>query len=298
MTDKTINTLDTELVTVGANDLIGVWDVAAGQYKKAKRSNVVGATITGAGTIATGGFTLTVAQSGTAALKNVSQTFTDAQAIAPTSTSVNGLEVNMPTSTSGKALQIKYSGTERASLQVLGGNASSFILNPVDTGNSYGPYMAVLGNNNASTPSAGALILRDKGSTDYSIWPDDSGVLRIHTTLPTNALDTAGVVVGAQTSHVDYKLVLGAPIDDATALALVCAAAAQVARFVYRNGAFNGEEFSGVVLDGAKPHRYGMDADPEHPAGKSLNIVNAIGDLFLAVRGLAQRVEQLEAAQK
>lgn len=79
MADKTINTLDTELVSVGANDLIGVWDVAAAQYKKAKRSNVVGATITGAGTLATGGFTFTVPASMTAAGRDVANTFTQPQ---------------------------------------------------------------------------------------------------------------------------------------------------------------------------------------------------------------------------
>ena len=81
MADKTIATLDTELVSVGANDWIGVWDVAAGQYKKAKRSNVVGATITGAGTLATGGFTLTVPATGTAALLARAQTFTALQTL-------------------------------------------------------------------------------------------------------------------------------------------------------------------------------------------------------------------------
>lgn len=79
MTDKTINTLDTELTTVGANDLIGVWDVAAAQYKKAKRSNVVGATITGGGTIALGGYTLTVPATGTAALRGADNNFSAAQ---------------------------------------------------------------------------------------------------------------------------------------------------------------------------------------------------------------------------
>jgi hypothetical protein len=80
MADKTIATLDTELVTVGANDLIGVWDVAAGQYKKAKKSNVVGATITGGGVLATGGFTLTVVASGRAALTPAGGTWTPALA--------------------------------------------------------------------------------------------------------------------------------------------------------------------------------------------------------------------------
>lgn len=79
MADKTINTLDTELVAVGANDLIGVWDVAAAQYKKAKRSNVVGAILTGGGTIATGGYTMTVPATGTAALLSRVQTFSAIQ---------------------------------------------------------------------------------------------------------------------------------------------------------------------------------------------------------------------------
>lgn len=79
MADKTINTLDTELTTVGANDLIGVWDVAAAQYKKAKRSNVVGATITGGGTIALGGYTLTIPATGTAALRGADNNFSAAQ---------------------------------------------------------------------------------------------------------------------------------------------------------------------------------------------------------------------------
>jgi hypothetical protein len=82
MVDKTIATLDNELVTVGANDLIGVWDVAAAQYKRAKRSNLVGATITGGGTLATGGFTLTVPATGTAALLGRAQTFTQLQTLA------------------------------------------------------------------------------------------------------------------------------------------------------------------------------------------------------------------------
>lgn len=239
---------------------------------------------------------LTVPATGTAALIGISQTFADAQAIAPSATNVNGLEVNMPTSTSGKALQVKYAGTERALLQVLGGQASAFILSAVDTGNSYGPYIAVLGNSNGSTPSAGVIVLRDKGATDYSIWPDDSGVLRINTTLPTNALDTAGTVVGAQTSSLDAKHIVDDPISVDEVLAAVAMGADAVRRFTYRNGAYNGEEFSGVVTDFAP--RYGMDRDAEHPAGKSLNTITAIGDLLIAVGNLIERVAALEAKVK
>ena len=69
--------------------------------------------------------------------------------------------------------------------------------------------------------------------------------------------------------------------------------AAAVRRFTYKNGSFGGEEFSGLVVDYAP--RYGMDRDADHPAGKSLNVVTAIGDLMIAVDYLAGRVAALEA---
>jgi len=37
-----------------------------------------------------------------------------------------------------------------------------------------------------------------------------------------------------------------------------------------------------------------MDRDADHPAGKSLNVPNAIGDLMIAVDYLARRVAALE----
>lgn len=148
-------------------------------------------------------------------------------------------------------------------------------------------------NSNATTPAAGLLLIHDLNGTARRIWPDSSGNLRIGTTDPTNANDTSGTVVGAQTSHRDYKEIAGAPVSDEAALSFVINAAYQVKRFTYKSGAFNGEEFSGLVLDGSTRHRYGQDADAEHPAGKSLNTINAIGDLFLAVRELTRRIDAL-----
>lgn len=120
MADKTINTLDTELVSVGANDLIGVWDVAAAQYKKAKRSNLVGATITGAGTIATGGFTLTVPSSMTAAGRNVANDFTAAQRVI-------GATLGALMASSGNGQAIRHIGAIRAAtMTVANGQAFTF----------------------------------------------------------------------------------------------------------------------------------------------------------------------------
>jgi hypothetical protein len=137
--------------------------------------------------------------------------------------------------------------------------------------------------------------MRNRAGTDYSIWPDASGNLRINTALPTNALDGAGTVVGAQTSCLSSKDITGDPASIDDVLASVRQGAEAVRRFVYKSGSYNGEEFSGIVTDYAP--RYGMDRDEEHPAGRSLNVINAIGDMMIVLNDLVQRVAALEAAQ-
>jgi len=63
------------------SDLIPFWDVVAGVAKKTTRANLVGATLTDGGTIVTGGYTLTVPATGTAALRDKANTFTQPQTI-------------------------------------------------------------------------------------------------------------------------------------------------------------------------------------------------------------------------
>ena len=161
-----------------------------------------------------------------------------------------------------------------------------------DNGANSGSFVFVGRNSNASTPAAGRLFMETLSSSRH-LWVDNTGLLRIHTSAPTNATDTAGTVVGAQTSSKDAKTQRGKPEDAAAILAHIAEGAKAVRRFVYKNGAFGGEEFSGIVVDYAP--RYGMDRDADHPAGKSLNVPNAIGDLMIAVDYLARRVAALEA---
>lgn len=180
---------------------------------------------------------------------------------------------------------------------------ASFGTNPtintgaVDNGTGAGNRFWIKRNSNASTPAAGALIFDMLNGSPKVIWPDASGLLRIGNGSPTNSTDTSGgAVVGDQTSNVAFKDIVGAPVDDDVALANVIAAAADVQRFTYKSGAYNGQEFSGIVLDGATLHRYGKDADEDYPAGKALNDVTLFGDLVLAIRELAARVAVLEGA--
>lgn len=146
--------------------------------------------------------------------------------------------------------------------------------------------------NTSGTPAAGLVRLRDNANNWRHIWPDATGVLRIGTTQPTNAQDTSGTVVGAQTSSLDAKYIVAGMTSIEVVLAAVQQGAEAVRRFTYKSGAYNGEEFEGVVVDYAP--RYGMDCDDEHEAGKSLNLINAVGDLLRAVAWLVER-EQARA---
>jgi hypothetical protein len=78
MAEQTVDGLG-ELTSPAANDEIGIWDVSAGQYMKIQRSTLVGATITGGGTLALGGYTLTAPATGTAALRGANNNFSALQ---------------------------------------------------------------------------------------------------------------------------------------------------------------------------------------------------------------------------
>lgn len=193
---------------------------------------------------------------------------------------------------SGDSQVWQLSGTDRAKLNIAT-NATFLSLEDFDNGSSAGPRLQAGRNSNASTPAAGFVRLSNLSGTGYRIWADTSGNLRINTADPTNANDTAGTVVGTQTSSLDAKSITGEALPAVDILAAVQAGAEAVRRWTYRNGAYNGEEFSGVVVDYAP--RYGMDRDAAHPAGKSLNVATVIGDLLIAVANLAERVAALEA---
>src|SRR3990167_210451 len=94
-----------------------------------------------------------------------------------------------------------------------------------------GPYVHIKRNENAGAegPAAGVLQLVDAGGTAQHIWVDDStspGVVRDHNAAPTGSsgtptvADTAGTVVGAQTSYWKLKSNILAATEDDDRLAL------------------------------------------------------------------------------
>lgn len=219
------------------------------------------------------------------------QSFTAAQTFAPATSTTKGIIANAASGASVALQEWQYNTQLRAFVQ-LTGSTTQFALAAFDNGSGLGPGIYIDRNNNASTPAAGFLRLTNRGGSDYYTWADASGNLRIGTTSPTNANDGTGTVVGTQTSSLDSKNILGSVISPQEALQNLLNACKALRRFSYKNGAFNGEEFEGLVVDYAP--RYGMDRDEAHPAGKSLNVITLLGDLVQAVAYLNQKIEAME----
>lgn len=254
-----------------------------------------------ASSVGTGDY-LVISQSGTdkkvtankLAIVASSNTFTTAQSINP-ATNVTALAGTMPVGNTSEIFDFYYSTQQRFIVRQRS-NVSEIRLVAFDNGSAGAPHLFIGRNSNASTPSPGYIIFqRQEGTSDY-VYPDASANLRILSGVePNNANINNGMIIGTQSSSLDVKNVTGDAPAAATALEYIAQAAQAVRRFTYKNGSMDGQEFSGIIVDYAP--RYGMDRDEDHPVGKSLNIINAIGDLMIVVADLAARVAALEAQQ-
>jgi hypothetical protein len=139
--------------------------------------------------------------------------FTRGQTITPTSTSVDGLEINMPASTTARALDLLYNGSSAITVQALAGFSIVNLISR-DMGNdSTGGLVQSGRNSSAGTegPAAGCLAGVRAASGARYLWPDASSDWRTHTAQPTGSSgtptvdDNAGTVVGTQTSHASLK---------------------------------------------------------------------------------------------
>ncbi len=187
-----------------------------------------------------------------------------------------GVSISPPASTSALSL------TTPANQSV-----GMIVISAADCGANYGPHINVGRNSNGSTPSSGFIYLINRGNTGYSVWPDASGNLRIGTLAPSSGNDTSGVVCGTQTSSLDTKNVVSEFTDYDEALGAIIAT--PLYNFTYKSGAFNSEQFTGIITDYSPV--FGMDRDDKHQGGKSLNEVTAHGYEMAAIKALNKRIE-------
>jgi hypothetical protein len=162
------------------------------------------------------------------------------------STSTVGLVVDTPASTTSESISLRYNGSERVRF-LNWATLNAIYLTSFDNGTGAGSFFYAQKNSNGSTPAAGFVYL-DGLSNSYSIWPDTSGNLRILAgSFPINASDTAGTVIGTQTSTLASKILLGGDLTPGEALRTILQT--PVKHFKYKSDAYNGSEFHGIVAD-------------------------------------------------
>ena len=168
---------------------------------------------------------------------------------------VIGLYVNTAASPTAFAQEWRNNGTAVAELSATITGVPYFSFTGVNLGNNIaGPRLGTGRNTNAGAegPTAGTVgYLRASGALNVT-WTDASDQLRINTAAPTGSSgtptvsDTAGTVVGTQTSWYEMKHVAGLSRIDPTE-ALRTLLATQIYDFRYVNHAYNDRQFTGPV---------------------------------------------------
>jgi hypothetical protein len=143
-----------------------------------------------------------------------------------------------------------------------------------------------IGRNANATPVAASVALHNNAGTSQYLWVDATGVVRVSGTGPA-AGDTTGTIVGTQTSTRDAKILRGETLTPSAALAQLLQT--PVHEFTYRNGAYNGTLFQGIVADEAPV--FMMDA------GRSFSPISAFGYTVQAIKALQAEIAALKAAR-
>jgi len=171
--------------------------------------------------------------------------------------------------------------------------AAPIAISAIDNTSSFGPFVSIGRNSNASTPAAGFIRLTGKTGNSNDIWADSSatpGVLRIGNGTTTTT-DTAGSIVGSQSSWVELKEDI-TPWDDRSA-ALDAVLACKL--FGYR---FKGDEsrrqFHGLIIHDEDRGAWFSENDGEHQV-PALNERNLFGHLIAAIQAQQAQIEELKA---
>lgn len=149
----------------------------------------------------------------TMAVLATNQTFTAAQSLIPTDVAVVPLTINMPASTSARAMRADYNSTESFRLQAQAAISQLFLLSR-DMGNNVPGAVVQAGRNTsggAVGPAAGTIQYITAAGNSRFTWVDAAGDVRVHSAAPTGSTgaptvsDTAGVVIGTQSSWIKRK---------------------------------------------------------------------------------------------
>jgi len=152
-----------------------------------------------------------------------------------------------------------------------------------------GPIITIGRNTNATNAGAGSINFLDKAGNSGYIWQDSAGYIRINTQAPSNANDTAGTIVGDQTSIRETKQDISDYSDYSNALLAVVNAPLHTFRYI--------KEVNGYGTDSplAKT-RIGFIADEVDSifmVGNSIDQVSINGLLMASVKELNLKLESM-----
>lgn len=132
-----------------------------------------------------------------------------------------------------------------------------------------GPIITLGRNTNTTNNGAGSINYLSKNGTAGFVWQDAAGNMRINTSAPSNANDTAGTVIGAQTSIRETKQDIEDYIDYNSALSMVTNAPLHTFRYI--------KEVEGYGVDSPlSKSRIGFIADEVDPAFMVGNVIDQV----------------------
>ncbi|MCF7834311.1 MAG: hypothetical protein K9L98_03240, partial [Candidatus Pacebacteria bacterium] len=157
-----------------------------------------------------------------------------------------------------------------------------------------GPVITLGRNTNATNTGAGSINFLAKGGTAGYVWQDAAGNMRIHTSAPSNANDTAGTVIGAQTSTRDTKQDIEDYTDYNDALDKILNTPLHTFRYI--------KEVEGYGTDSplAKT-RLGYIADEVDPifmVGNVIDQVSVNGILIASIKALNLKLNDINNLEK
>jgi hypothetical protein len=159
-----------------------------------------------------------------------------------------------------------------------------------------GPIITLGRNNNAGLngTGAGSINFLNKGGTAGFVWQDAAGNMRINTSAPSNANDTAGTVIGAQTSIRDTKQDIEDYTDYSGALSMVTNAPLHTFRYI--------KEVEGYGPDSPlAKSRIGFIADEVDPAfmvGNVIDQVSVNGILMASIKEMDLKIVDINNFEK
>ncbi|PIR68924.1 hypothetical protein COU48_01390, partial [Candidatus Nomurabacteria bacterium CG10_big_fil_rev_8_21_14_0_10_03_31_7] len=156
-----------------------------------------------------------------------------------------------------------------------------------------GPVITIGRNTNATNTGAGSINFLGKAGTAGYVWQDAAGKLRINTSAPSNANDTAGTVVGDQTSTRDTKQDIEDYTNYSDALSMILDAPLHTFRYK--------KEVAGYGTDSPLAKvRIGYIADEVSPmfmVGNSIDQVSVNGLLIASIKELDLKINDLSTTQ-